>query len=173
MYHSLPSVSKGHMLNRKNQTLGLSHIHRERTLHYIVVFKTDKMARKVQYTMHPDPIMRIERENFMDITEDVTNGLSQMGLDHLVQGNISIDVSSRLYIPKSTEPGGVSNPMNDGGFHLASSPMEDLFMYPFEKNIGLIMPYDVSWEDNKQIVLTCQVLDPVESTFHFAKNLVI
>jgi hypothetical protein len=165
-----PTVSKSYILQRKNQSLGLSHTHQERTHHYVLVFQNSIMARKVHYNMHPEPILRIERNDYMDVTFEINQGLADLGYNE-VRGKVSIDVASQLYIPKSIEPRGISNPMNDGGFHLKSIPLENMYMLPFENNVGVIIPYDLTWEDKKQIVLTCKVIDPVDSTFHFYKNL--
>ena len=164
------STAKGFVIKKKNQVLGLSERFDDRVRQYVIGFKTPVMARKVQYNCHPDPTLRIERSDFINITQEVNTSLEILGIAG-VNSSISIDVFATLYILKMNHPGGVSNPMNDGGFHLEEYALEDLYMMPFEKNIGLIMPYLIRDDDKKYMVFTCQVIDPVYSTNHFRKSL--
>ena len=167
---SLRNSSKGYILKRKNQTLGLTEHHGDRLRHYVVGFKSVMLARKVHYTIHPDPIIRLERSDFIDITTEVNAGLLSFGLN-AVSSNITIDVLSKLYIPKAEHPGGATAPLNDGGFHLEEQPLEELFMLPFDNNIGIILPTDIEYETPRNIIMSCQVIDPVDSTRHFRQGL--
>lgn len=165
------SSIKSYQLKRKNQSLGLSeHSADERVRHYIVGFKSVMLARKVHYTMHPDPILRLERGMPINITTDVNTQLDSLGIQQ-TGGTVTIDVLSKLFIPKMQFSGGVVYPPNDGGFHLHEGDMADLFMLPFENNIGIILPYDMDYEDAHNIVLSCQLVEPVESMQHFRKQL--
>lgn len=158
------------LLKRKNQTLGLNEFHSNFYKQYIVAFKNDKLARKVHYNIHPEPILRLERSDLINITSEINSALLEMNIMG-VDNDVFIDVFSSLYIPKMNHIGGVINPLNDGAFHLETLPLEDVYMMPFSKNIGVIFPYDIAFEDSKSIVLTSQVIDPVDSTYHFRKNI--
>lgn len=167
--HLLGSASpKGYTIKRQSQTLGLAERHGERLRHYIVGFKSVVMARKVQYNIHPEPILRLERQSAIDITSSINACLLEVGLNTVP--SVTIDVLSRLYVPKMMHTGGAVEPLNDGGFHLDEQPYDDMFMLPFSKNIGIVLPYELEYENQRELVLLCQVIDPADSLRHFRGN---
>ena len=164
----LNNSPKGYLIKQKNQTVGLNEYHGNRIHQYVIGFKSSILARKVHYNMDPEPVLRLERKDRINITNEVNSLLAELNVSG-VDNEVYIDVMSMLYVPKMSNPGGIMDPMNDGGFHLQEEPLEDLYMMPFEKNIGMILPYDLLMEDKKQMVLACQVIDPVDSTKHFRR----
>ncbi len=159
---------KGFLIKHKNKTLGLTEYHANRLHQYVIGFKSPILARKIHYNMDPEPILRLERNDRINITQEINILLNGLGIAD-VDNEVYIDVMSMLYIPKMANAGSILDPMNDGGFHLEEENLEDLYMMPFEKNIGMILPYDLVMEDQKQMVLACQVIDPVDSTKHFRR----
>ena len=170
MLKHLNNSEKGYVLKRKSQSLGLSEYHGNRLHHYIVGFKSSILARKVHYNIDPEPILRLERAHRIDISNELNTCLDELGISG-VDNRVYIDVMSMLYVPKAQHPGGILDPMNDGGFHMEEHPLEDLYMMPFDKNIGIVLPYDLFMEDSKKLVFYCQVIDPVDSYKHFKKSM--
>lgn len=136
-----------YLLKQGNKTLSLKHYDR----HYIVGFKTDVMARKVHYSIHPEPKLIIVRD------ENVLHGkiLKSMGLTDM---NLNLDVNATLFIPKCK--GSTLEPMNDGGFHLSKVSYESFLLYPFVNNVGIIMPYKLEEENEYEFMFKAQVIDP-------------
>lgn len=161
------TAQKGYVLKCKNKVLSVAEYQASRFSTYIVGFKNPILARKVHYNMHPEPKLRLERSDVIDITTDINKGLLEVGTMGLTSAQITIDVFSRLYIPKQEERGGPLLPINDGGFHLEEITVDKLYMMPFDRNIGVILPYDLESETSREIVLMCQVIDPASSTQHF------
>jgi len=157
-------------LKRKNQSLGISEYHGNRLHHYVVGFKSPILARKVHYNIDPEPVLRLERANRINIKHELNTCLDELGIGG-VDNDVYIDVLSMLYVPKTRNIGGPMDPMNDGGFHLEELPLEDFYMMPFDKNIGIVLPYDLFMEDSKNLVFHCQVIDPVDSYKYFKKSM--
>jgi len=164
------NYQKGYVLKNKNQSVGVSEYHGNRLHHYIVAFKSPILARKVHYTIDPEPVLRIERQGRINIKNEINTCLEELGISG-VDNEIYIDVISKLYIPKTKNPGGFNDPMNDGGLHMEEGPLEDYYMMPFDKNIGVILPYELFLEDSKNLVFLCQVIDPVDSYKFFRKSM--
>ncbi len=162
--------NKGYVIKRKTQSLGFTELHGPRTNNYIIGFSSAVMGRKVQYNIAAEPILRLERSDRINITTEVNSCLLELGVMS-VNGDINIDVMSKLHVPRMEFPGGVMNPMNDSGFYLSECDLEDLYMMPFEKNIGVVLPYDLLYENNKELVFLSQVIDPVDNIYHFRKTL--
>jgi hypothetical protein len=164
--------NKAFLLKQKSKTIGVSELHANRYRHYIIGFKNVFLARKIHYNIHPEPSIRLERSDFIDITKDVKKSFNAIGLNSdSIDSKITIDVFSKIYIPKMLPSGGYYNPMNDGGYHVEEISIEDLFLMPFEQNIGVILPSEVYAESAKEFVLSCQIIDPVDSLKHFRKSL--
>lgn len=149
-------ASKGYLLKRGNQAIGLSERRGDMTLHYVMSFSSMQMARAAHYMIHPNPVLRIERGRDHDVTGDLEDAIGR-GLT----SRVIINTTSRLYLPKMPPlKGGALHPLNDGGFHLQVLPMEDVYMMPFERNIGVLLPYDLVHENVREMVYDCHVIDP-------------
>lgn len=169
-YLRVPNPPKSYLLKQKSQFLGFTELHQQRVRNYVIAFDNKTNARSVHYCIHPNPVFRLERGSEIDISTDVNRLLLTSGVN-TVSETITIDVLAKLYIPKMQHPGGMHNPLNDGGFHLEELLQEDVYMYPFEKNIGVIIPHGIDWETSSQMVFHSQVIEPVDSVNHFRKSL--
>lgn len=129
-----------YLLKRGSKTLSMKYNDR----HYIVGFKTVLMARKVHYSMHPEPKLVMVRD------DNVTHGITNI--------NINLDVNATLFIPKCK--GNVLDPMNDGSFHLSKVSYDNFLLYPFANNIGIIMPYNLEDENEFEFMFKAHVIDP-------------
>lgn len=169
----LNTPPKGYLLKQQSQTLGLSHIHARKLHHYVIGFQNPIMARKVHYNIHPLPYLHLDRGESIDISFELSDSLSSLGVVNDHNDKVTIDVSSKLTIPKMDLEGSIHNPLNDAGFHLCEVPLEDIYMMPFDKNVGVILPYELFIENSKSFIFLCQIIDPVQSSFHFRKSLPI
>jgi hypothetical protein len=157
---------KIHVLKQGNKSLSLTYNQR----HYVIGFQSTAMARKVHYNLHPDPEsrMRIERREHVDVTRDVKNGLRELDVLFSAE-SVTIDTRALLYMPKATN--GSILVENDAGIHLSTMDYSDFIMYPFENNIGVIMPYDLLYETPFEFTFTSQVIDPSIDPKSFLKSL--
>jgi hypothetical protein len=163
---------KGYVIRHKTQLVGFPHDNK----HYVVGFTNVVLARTLQYTMHPQPIFKLERNHVIDISDAVDTALNDMfkiapSMDVKEKGRITVDVGSTLWINKMSHPGGVWDPMNEGGFSLHTVDCEYLYMLPFSSNVGVVFPRELTSETAQHLVFDCEVIDPVCSTGHFRKSL--
>jgi hypothetical protein len=169
-YLRVPTPPKSYLLKQKSQFVGFTELHEQRIRNYVIAFDNKTTARSVHYCIHPTPTFRLERGSEIDISTDVNRVLLTCGIN-TVSEKITLDVLAKIYIPKMQHSGGMHNPLNDGGFHLEELLQEDVLMYPFEKNLGVVIPHSIDWEDATQMVFHSQVIEPVDSVKHFRKHL--
>lgn len=141
-----------------------------RTRPYLIGFTNVTLARNVQYNLPADPNIRLLRRDFIDVTQEVANGLDELNVPRPDATSIIIDPRAQLYIPKNQNPVS-SHPLHDPGYHLDEIPYEDFMMYPFDKNIGIIMPYEIETEDDNMFTLRANVIEATESINAFRKSL--
>jgi hypothetical protein len=138
-----------YLLNRGNKSL--SHTYKNHT--YVIGFKSAITARKVHYSIHPEPqFMLLEGETHIDTRID---GIK-----------ISIDTTATLFIPKCK--GSTLLPLNDGGFHLNKIDMNNFVTYPIRRYLGIIIPYDIVEENDDEFIFKSQVIDPVFNSEWFS-----
>ena len=127
-------------LQQKDRTLSI--LHKKRN--YVIGFKNVIMARKVHYFMHPEPKLLLLCNDYLE--KDVDNV------------KIHIDPKGTLFIPKMN--GSFLDPMNDGNFHMAHHKEAEFLSFPFVKNLGIIMPYDLIEESEDEFIFRSVVVDP-------------
>lgn len=120
--------------------------------HYVVGFPHAAHARIAQRELGTGANMRLQRSMFSDVTADVNSGLRAFGVEP-IDGSIVLDSRARLVISKC------------GRSELDASlvSMEDFLMYPFDLNVGIIMPYDMESEDSCSITLLASVVESAGS----------
>lgn len=133
-----------HTLRQGNKTVSINH----RRKHYLLGFQTAITARKVHYSMHPEPKFTLIRENDIDLSKDLEE----------VDIKLTIDTSATLFIPKCK--GSIHDPMNDGGYHLDRVLESDFLLYPVTKNLGIVVPYVLECEDENEFMFKAYVIDP-------------
>lgn len=129
-------------LKQGNKTVGLVH----KNNHYIIGFESFIKARKVQYNLHPNPEIMLVRGDTID--------------KHLYFGDIDLklDIDATLFLPKYK--GSPNDPMNDGNYHLNSEIYNEFIVYPFFKNIGIILPTELKDEDENEFMFKAHVIEP-------------
>lgn len=139
-------AQKIYTLRQGNKTVSLLHQNK----HYLLGFTKAITARKVHYSMHPEPAFMLVREKEIDISND----LSSAGVDV----KLTIDTCSTLFIPKCV--GSIHNPMNDGGYHLDYVLESEFLLYPVKKNLGIVVPYILEHEDENEFMFKAYIIDP-------------
>jgi hypothetical protein len=143
-------TSKIHTIRKGNKTVSVG----QQGSEYVIGFRSPVFARTVLHNMHPEPRILLLR----DVDNDLGPELSSAGLlDEDM--TLNLDVSATLYIPKFM--GNPMDPMNDGCFHVHQYSEEEFLTFPFYKNLGTAMPYQLLDETREEFVFKTLVMDPV------------
>ncbi len=163
------------VLTRGSQTVGLSERCGESMRHYIVAFDTPGIATKVQRALHPEPILRLERHGIdidisMDVRERARGALNEKS------STVIVNVSCRLHMQKLKGPKGqvhAKYECNAFGYHMHTMDINDIYMLPFERNVGVVFAQGVpKGEDDWSMVFDCHVIEPCNDTRSLRANLV-
>lgn len=125
-------------LKQGSKTVGFTHKGRS----YIIGFTNTRTARKVHYNIHPDPKFLLVRHN-----EDAHDA------------GVTWDKGASLFIPKCE--GDSQNPVNDANLHLQHMAVDDFYMLPV-KGVGIIIPYDLQDEDDKEFFFKSHLVEPIQ-----------
>lgn len=152
------------VLRQANKSIGL----RSNETSYILGFENKVQARHVQYNMHPEQELQLVRSgNIINVGEEVQLGLRQLGVDRHFNSIIIEDV--KVVVAKSDQS--LPSALKDGGFHMETLPGEEFICMPFTKHIGIIIPLEIDYEDNKQIVLSADLIEPFIEMGDYVKSL--
>ena len=115
---------------------------------YAIGFSKIAHARRVQYVYDPQKPINMVRRSPIDI----------VGKDTLLQ-KITIDVNAQLDIPKLIERDSVIDTIDEETY-MHEEYMSEFLLFPFQNNVGIILPYDVDIETHDRIVFKSQVIEP-------------
>lgn len=132
-------------INSGNKTVS---VHSD-NIHYIIGFKNVRIARKVQYNMHPEPIITIIKNPETQITNN----------------NVHLNNDVTLFIPKA--PLDLPPAMRDGGYHIHEYKENDFMALPSTRNIGIIIPIKLQEETNEEFVFKSILFDPMFNYYGF------
>jgi hypothetical protein len=118
---------------------------------YIIGFNKILIAKSVQYNIHPEPKIILLRSNIQKIKKEDLS--------------LSIDNDATLFIEKHN--GCALNPINDGGYHINTTKIHEFMLYPYSKNIGVVLPYDLIDENENEFIFKSFVIDAPEDTDYF------
>lgn len=148
---------------------------------YIIGFSCPKMARKTIEVIQKPPVVRLDRANMFDVTGDVRSGLELLGVEDLTFTSITLDTEALLSFDKVAGPTSRLNTKTEGkreteididiGIEIERMDQGEFFFLTFEKNLGLIMPYEPLYEDDQTLVYKSNVIDPAIDTETFKKSL--
>jgi hypothetical protein len=122
-----------------------------------------KMVRN-QADLHHN--LTIIARNQSDVSDDVNDGLVSLGVRTKPYKNVIIDDTAQLRIPK-IDP----RILNQEEVAVDSVLTEDFLMYPLDRNLGIIMPYDIMENTSRQWNFICQVVHPCYDVDSFVKNI--
>lgn len=142
----------------------------ERHVHYAIGFASAVLARHVMYCIPPEPQggMGLRRSASHNVTSDVNTGLNELGMPN-VSGSVTVDAHATLWLPK-LDPA-LPPALNDGMFHLTELPMEEFLMFPFDRNMGILLAYTMQDETDSQMVLHASLVEPANATEAFRRAL--
>lgn len=160
-YPNYVSIIKIH---NKNDILGFQH----REKNYIIGFQHYKHANLVNENICKDSINKIMllRHHIENVSREVSNGLKAIG-SYESYDNITVDLTASLIIPKSPDSE-IQNVNNN--FIVSKLAFEEFLMYPFNKNIGISLSYELEKENN-HFIFTSQVIDPCDDIKLFREKL--
>lgn len=159
------SCNKIYTINQKGKSLSC---HGTMGQSFVIGFRDVRMARKIQYNLAPNVEPFLLRSHIEDITDEVNCSLRQMQAN-TISGKVVIDVKAQLHIQKLDDT--LPPQLNDGMFHLETLDYSDFMMFPFEKNLGIIMPYEVLVETEHHFTLLSNVIENSDSSETFRKSL--
>jgi hypothetical protein len=145
-----------------------------KTNNYVIGFRSPVVARKVQYVLDgtitsEEQQLVIRSWNPTDVTVRVNEGLEALGVA-ATDGSVVVDTAAELIVPKRGSLCGPSNAelaehpiLGDSTMHLFEVPLPDFLMYPFDQNIGIVMPYTLDREDAYSMTFLAQVVDAAGS----------
>lgn len=135
---------------------------------YVIGFASETFAQKVADQLCVKTDIRLQRYRIEDVAEEINTGLRELGIDeaHRVK-NASIDLGATITIPK--RPREQKTPTQE--FIVETIPYDDFLLYPFNKHLGIALPYDLLKDDDEGFVFMSQVIDPSESYGMFRNSL--
>jgi hypothetical protein len=149
-----------YILKQQSKALSITVNSHAASRNYVIGFQSVHMARKVHYSLSPDIEPSLVRVNNFEVTDEVNQGLSSLNKP-IVKGKIYIDTHALLHIPKKDQ--NLSEELGDMNLHLQSVDYLDFMMYPFEQNIGIIMPYRIEKENQYEIQFLSNVVDALDT----------
>lgn len=138
---------------------------------YIIGFQHKHIAQKIAHTTPAYGVNKLVRSMQEDIALDVKKSMIEMELAiSNVADSITIDVEAQLYIPKLAVQ---YQEFDLSGLGASGTPVwfqteldvvgvefQDFLMFPFEKHLGVIIPYELEAETSDEYVFQCSVIDP-------------
>lgn len=131
-------------LQQGNKTVGFNY----KNEHFIIGFQKAVLARKVHYNMDPNPKFQILPDDPQRFYK------TSLGKTY----EITMDTKCTLFIPKFN--GSFLDPLNDGCYHLNSTKERDFYTYPFNKNLGIILPYNLIDETPDEFIFKSYMIYP-------------
>jgi hypothetical protein len=118
-----------------------------------------------EITIDPDAKIEFKKAHLYDY--DVLSGY-ESDIDYDLDYNIDYDIDDDVDPEDGSNDG--SNDGSDDKLHITYIDSSEFLMYPFEKNIGIIIPYDLYYEDNNRYIYTANLIDSSSSTKMFIKS---
>jgi len=149
------------VIKNKSNILGFQHNNQN----YIIGFQQKKHAILVHKDICKESVNNIKlfRHYTENIGDAVSQGLHNLGFDESYD-DIKVDLNATLIIPKS------ENCINDNELTIEDLEFEEFLMYPFNKHIGISLPYELCGENNN-FLFEAQVIDPCNDINLFRKKL--
>lgn len=150
-----------YMLKGKNGTVGVNHSNKA----FVVGFKDKNIATTVSTMLHEFPQLSLQCNRLENVAEDINNGLIGMGLSNIAVSDVVIDTEAILYITKKKQ----DESQND--IIVEHCPFEDFLMYPFYKNIGILLPDDILDSNEDYYMFSCHLVAPSDMPGMFRSSL--
>ena len=133
---------QAYMIHKNNKMIGFYHMNKP----YVVGFKNAHIARNVMYHLPLEPSFTLLQRNPIMYQD------SQTGVD------IRVDNEATIFIPKTQ----FLSLSKDEGYYLLGMDYEEFVVYPYTKNIGVILPYVLLDENEEEFVYRSHVIEPLD-----------
>lgn len=136
---------------------------------HVVGIRKPDLADYVYRRLHPTAQPYLKHQNADDVSLELNSRLDNMGLAHLGVGELIMDIDAILIVPKH------KTVLPENGIHeqydKEELPASKFLMLPFEKRLGIVIPYDVSRETDTHMYLAAHAVDPCTNIEMFKLNL--
>lgn len=143
----LPTKQTISTIAKDYKTVGFYH----RQKPYVIGFKNAHVARSVMYNMHPEPLFSLITSNPTKIVEQ------QNGVE------LVIDSEATLFIPKAEYK--IFTLPEHNLYYIDTVNYEEFVMYPYTKNLGVIIPYVLIDESDEELIYRSHVIDPTNTSY--------
>lgn len=150
--------NKVFVIEHKSDLLSVVHNNRK----YIVGTHRKDIADNIRKKLGHTGDLYLERKNIYDVTKDVNVGLRSIGLDVNVK-KMTIDTHAELTVVNQETEGII--------YDLDEIEAEDFLLYPINRNIGIVMPYELTKDNGYIFSYWTNIVDPCEDPESFRKNL--
>lgn len=174
------------LIKKNNVSLSVAHNNKN----YLIGAANYQVAHIIKSNLeNNNSKLYLYRPNVHDITKDVHFGLSAMNMNHIKVNKITIGTNVELSIykdhtlyPRSTIDGyhsydnkydsnSESDTDKENLFSIEKIHAQDFLMYPIEKNIGILIPYEYVRENSEVITFMSNIVDPSDDPELFKKTL--
>ncbi len=149
-----------HVINHKNNFMNLQNNNKT----YLIAFPKKFHATIVKNQINIDSKIYFTNRTYINVKDDVNYGLIPYDVPK-IKNDILIDDNAFLHISKSLE--------YNTNFIIDKYDLSDILLYPFTKNIGIVLPMDIQKDDNHEFIFDALVVEPIFDTELFSKNLKI
>jgi hypothetical protein len=132
---------------------------------YVVGFPEKRHAKYVKHVLSTFPRLEMRRTRVDNVKDEINKGLIEMGHTPFHESDVTIDVDAHIMINKRDDI------ECDSDYAVEEIEFGDFLMYPFEKYLGIVMPYEIAHEDTKHVYFKAQVVDPSVDFKIFSKTL--
>lgn len=107
---------------------------------YVVGFEDTRLANLVISALPQHPSLRLKRNHWENVGLDVQKGLVTLKVPiNKVPANIIIDPEAEITFPRLTPTDPVDS--MDLVYNLDILPTTEFLMFPFKRNLGIVVPY--------------------------------
>lgn len=131
-----------YMIHKNNKMIGFYYKNKP----FVIGFKSAPIARNVMYHLPVEPTFTLLPSNPKVLQNE------SLGIDLL------IDNEATLFIPKTDF---LSLPKEEG-YYLLDMEYQEFLIYPYTKNIGVIIPYVLLDENEEEFIYRSHVIDPLD-----------
>jgi len=139
--------------------VGISTMH----LSYVIGFQNRKMAASVADLLQKDPKITLTPSS---INNEEQMKATDIGMPDMAISFLNMDTRAELVVPKKDK-----NSDCDVKYMLSDMDIDTFYTLPFERNIGVIVPFEQISESDECLVFASTVIDPVQDIQKFASSL--
>lgn len=126
------------------------------TRKYVIGFDNYKMALSVKNNLPKYPVIELTRSKYVNVAVQLREDLLLEGIPiSMLSNDIYIDDDALITFHHRHILS-----CKDDFYRIDCKSIYELLEYPFHKDIGLVTPYDVIYNDIDKTILKCNVIEP-------------